>query len=82
MQILSLIWGILAIIGMFIGFLPFLGALNWLNVPFSGIGLAVSIIALITSKKGNKCGSICGIICCSIAIMLGTIRLIIGGGIF
>jgi hypothetical protein len=81
MQILSLIWGILAIIGMLIAFFPCLGWLNWANIPFSGVGLIISIIALATYKDGNKGGSIAGTVCCGIAIIFGIIRLVVGGGI-
>src|SRR5262249_22255616 len=43
MQVLSLIWGLLALLGMFIGIIPCLGALNWLNIPFAVAGLIVSL---------------------------------------
>ena len=46
MQVLSLLWGILAIVGMVVGFFPCLGSLNWLNIPFAGVGIIVSGIAL------------------------------------
>jgi len=81
MQILSLVWGILAIVGMIVGFFPCLGSLNWLNIPFSGVGLIVSIIVLATTKEAQKGGSIAGIVCCSIAVIFGLIRLIAGGGV-
>jgi hypothetical protein len=55
--------------------------LNWLNIPFSGIGLIISIVAVVTSKEAKKGGAIAGIVLCSIAIVLGLIRLIAGGGI-
>jgi uncharacterized membrane protein HdeD (DUF308 family) len=78
-----MVWGILAIVGMIVGFFPCLGSLNWINIPFAGIGLIVSVIALATTKKEeNKGGSIGGIICCAIAIVFGIIRLIAGVGIF
>lgn len=82
MQVLSLLWGILAILGMIVAFTPCLGALNWLNIPFSGVGLIISIIALATTKERDKGGSIAGIICCSIAAFFGLIRLIAGAGVF
>lgn len=81
MQVLSLILGILAILGMMVGFFPCLGALNWLNIPLSGIGLLISIIALATGKPGNRGGSVAGVICCGIAIVFGLIRLAAGGGV-
>ncbi|MFZ5516987.1 MAG: hypothetical protein ACOY90_10140 [Candidatus Zhuqueibacterota bacterium] len=81
MQTLSLIWGILAILGMVVGFIPCLGALNWLNIPFSGIGLIISVISLATSDERTRGAAIGGVICCAIAVMFGIIRLIIGGGV-
>lgn len=82
MQVLSLIWGIFALLGMLVAFTPCLGALNWLNIPFSVVGLIISIIALVTTEEKNKGASIAGIICCSIAAFFGLIRLIAGGGVF
>ncbi len=81
MQTLSLVWGILSIIGMGVAFVPCLGSLNWITIPFSGVGLIVSAVAFAGNKGGNKSGSIAGIICCGIAILFGVIRLAAGGGL-
>jgi hypothetical protein len=81
MQIFSLVFGILAMIGMFVGFIPCLGAYNWLNIPFAAVGIIVSGVALATTKEGSKTGSIIGLIACGVAIMLGLLRLIMGGGV-
>ena len=81
MQVLGLIWGILAIIGMVIGFFPCLGALNWINVPFSGIGIVISAIALGTAGDKPKSNSILGLVLCTIALLFGIVRLFMGGGL-
>ena len=81
MQVLSLIRGILAIGGMFVGVIPCLGALNWLNIPFAGLGIIVSAIALGTAGEEPKGGSIAGLICCGFAVLIGLFRLVLGGGI-
>lgn len=81
MSVLSLIWGILAVCGMAIAFIPCLGSLNWLNIPFSVVGLIISVIALATSPEGKKGGAIGGLVLCAIATMFGIIRLVAGGGI-
>ncbi|HMQ68177.1 MAG TPA: hypothetical protein PKA90_04055 [Ignavibacteria bacterium] len=82
MQIISLIWGILAILGMLIGFIPCLGAYNWLNIPFAAIGLIISIIAVVNEKPGeSKSSGTAGIIMCASAIIFGVFRLMLGGGI-
>ncbi|MEK7407570.1 MAG: hypothetical protein AAB225_21030 [Acidobacteriota bacterium] len=81
MQVLSLVWGILALLGMFVAFFPCLGALNWINIPFAFAGLVVSIIALATSRDARKGTAIAGLVLCAIAVLLGGIRLLAGGGI-
>ena len=81
MQILSLVWGILAFVGFFIALLPSLGSINWINIPFAFIGLIISIIAMVTTKEDKKTFSIVGIVLCGIAIVIGLIRLLIGGGV-
>lgn len=82
MKTASLIFGILAILGMLTAFFPCLGSLNWLNIPFATIGLIISVIALAQAKPGEPKGNaIAGLVLCSIAMIFGMIRLIIGGGI-
>ena len=81
MQLFALIFGILAVTGMFFGFLPFLGWMNWGVIPVAIIGFILSIIFLTTSRKARGM-AIAGLVMCSIAIIVGSIRLCIGGGIF
>lgn len=71
MQTIGRIFGILAIIGMVIGMIPFLGWLNWLNIPLAIIGLVLSVVG-----KSNG-----GIIICVVAIFFGMLRLMLGGGL-
>ena len=51
LSIFSLVWGIFAIIGMAVAVIPFLGALNYLNIPFAIFGLLFSVLALIVSSR-------------------------------
>jgi hypothetical protein len=82
MQEISLIWGVLALIGMLAGFVPFYGALNWLVIPFAAVGAIVSAVALGTAPaEANKGKSIAGLIGCGIATIFGLIRLVVGFGI-
>ena len=80
MQLAGLVLGIFSIIGMFIFFLPLLGALNWLNIPFAIAGLILSVIGVVNARKGRSAG-MAGIVLCSIAIVVGVIRLNLGCGI-
>jgi hypothetical protein len=80
MQILSLVWGILAILGLGIAFVPCLGSLNWLNIPFAVVGLILSFVAK-SQVPGRGGAATAGIVLNAIAIVLGVIRLALGGGI-
>ena len=82
MQIISLAWGILALLGFVVAFIPCLGALNWLNIPFAVCGLILSIIAFATGPRHNRTGSVIGIILCLIAVLIGAKRLVLGGFLF
>jgi hypothetical protein len=79
MGILGIIWGILAMIGAMIAFPPFLGALNWINVPFSIIGVIFSAFAVGNDKTRSQ--GITGLVLASAAIGIGVTRLMIGWGI-
>ena len=72
MKTLGAIIGVLSSIGMLIAFIPLLGWLNWLNIPFAILGLIFSVI-------GKSQG---GTVLCGIAILFGLLRLILGGGLF
>lgn len=79
MQVVGFIIGIVSIVGMFIFLLPFLGALNWLNVPFAMFGLIISLLSILKAK--HKGLGIAGAIMCGIAIFIGIGRLKLGCGI-
>ncbi|KIX12120.1 hypothetical protein [Dethiosulfatarculus sandiegensis] len=82
MQLLSLIWGILAIVGMIVGFIPCFGSLNWLNIPFAGVGVIIGVLALSSADQENRSPAMSGLICCALACLFGLFRLIAGGGVF
>ncbi len=82
MQVISLAWGILALVGMVVGFIPCFGWLNWLNIPFAFAGLIVSIIANVVARPGDRNNSLVAMILCVLAILLGSKRLVAGWGIF
>ena len=80
LSIFSLIWGILATLGLAVAFIPCFGSLNYLNIPFAVFGLFFSILAIVLSPKKEL--AIAGLILCAVAIFLGGIRLVIGFGVF
>ncbi len=80
MGIAGLIVGIIAIIGFFIGMVPFLGWFNWFNIPLAAVGLLLSIIGAATARD-NRTPAVVGIILCAIAVIIGGFRLMLGGGL-
>lgn len=79
MGVLAVIWGILSLVGMVVAFMPCLGSLNWLNIPFAAVGLIISVIA--ASRPDTRRLGSAGATMAGIAIMVGILRLILGGGI-
>lgn len=71
MNVISLIFGVLAIVALPLGLLPLLGWVNWfLAVPLAVVGL---ILGLLSRERG-------GAILCGVALGLAALRLFLGGG--
>ncbi len=81
MQLIALIWGILAILAAFVAFFPCLGALNWLVVPFAVIGLVVAVVAYAGATAASRGHAKVAIILTGVATVMGIVRLVIGGGV-
>jgi hypothetical protein len=81
MQVIGFILSLFSFLALGLTLLPLLGALNWLNIPFAGLGLLFSIIGVAAARRGRGIG-IAGIVLSLIAIVMGLVRLFIGGGIF
>jgi hypothetical protein len=57
---------------------PFLGWINWLNIPAALLGLIFSLIGTATGK--HKGAGIAGIVICCGVILFGALRLKACGG--
>ncbi|WP_447953361.1 hypothetical protein [Sphingopyxis chilensis] len=71
LNIASLIIGAIALVLVVIAFIPILGAANWFIVPFAVIGLALGAMSGKTSGRNLNI----------VVIVIGVIRLMLGGGI-
>lgn len=82
MSMLALVWGILAATGTFVALVPCLGWLNWVAIPFSFLGVILGVAALVTAKpQDGKGAAIAGVVLSAVALVVGGIRLILGGGV-
>ncbi len=71
LNLASLIIGIVALVFAVIAFLPLLGWANWLIIPLAVIGAAVGMAS--SSNAGRNLNLF--------VIVVGVVRLILGGGI-
>lgn len=67
----SLIIGFIALICALIAFLPLLGWLNWLIIPLAVVGAAIGVISRGTAGRNLNL----------LVIVIGVVRLVLGGGI-
>jgi hypothetical protein len=71
-NLVSLVIGFVALICAGIAFLPLLGWANWLIIPLAILGAAVGMVSRGTAGRNLNL----------FVILVGIIRLMIGGGIF
>lgn len=71
-NIASLIIGFVALMCTLVAFLPLLGWLNWFIIPLAIVGAAVGVIS-----RGTAGGNLNLLV-----IIIGVLRLMLGGGIF
>jgi hypothetical protein len=71
LNVLSILIGLLALLFAIPGALPFLGALNWIALPFAVLGAGLG--ALSSSNGGRNF--------CLVVLVIAVIRLSLGGGI-
>ena len=70
-NIASLIIGLVALIGALVAFLPLLGWANWLIIPLAIVGAGVGVLSRSTSGRNLNL----------LVIVIGVVRLMLGGGI-
>lgn len=81
MGVISIVWGIIALLWMVLSLIPFLGWANWLMIPFAAIGAIIAAIGLIFTRAENRGRAKAGLWLNLIAIVVGAVRLSIGGGL-
>ena len=70
-NVVSLIIGVVALICAVVAFIPLLGWLNWLIIPLALIGAGVGVISKSTTGRNLNL----------FVIVVGIVRLMLGGGI-
>jgi len=70
-NVASLIVGAVALVCAMVAFLPLLGWLNWLIIPLAIIGAGIGVISRGTAGRNLNL----------LVILIGVVRLMLGGGI-
>lgn len=81
MGLISLLWGIVSMVWMVIVLIPFLGWGNWFLIPFASVGAVIAAIAIAVTRTENRGRAKAGLVLNGIAIVVGIVRLGIGGGV-
>lgn len=84
MSTIGLIWGIFSFTGFCVALIPCLGWLNWINIPFSIGGVVINIVAMARASTNHRPPgpAIAGLVLSAVAVGIGLIRLLLGGGVF
>ena len=67
----SIIIGLVALIGALVAFLPLLGWANWLIIPLAIVGAVIGMMSRSTAGRNLN----------FLVIVIGVVRLMLGGGI-
>lgn len=81
MGLISVLWGIVALLWMVLAFIPLLGWGNWFMIPFAVMGAIIAAIGMAMTSPGNRGRAKTGLILNVVAIVVGAIRLSLGGGV-
>lgn len=70
-NIISILFGLVALVIALPGFVPFFGWLNWFVLPIAGVGLLIGVLSRSTSGRNFNI----------IVLIVCSLRLFLGGGI-
>lgn len=71
MNVVSIVIGLVALVGALVGFVPLIGWLNWAVIPVAVVGLVVGLMA--KERAGRNVNLV--------VLVLAVARLAIGGGV-
>ena len=81
MGLISLLWGIVAMAWMVVALIPLLGWGNWFLIPFAAVGAIIAAIGIAVTRSENRGRAKAGLVLNGIVIIVGIVRLSLGGGV-
>lgn len=80
MGLISVLWGIVAMVWMVFALIPVIGITNWLLIPFAAVGAIIAAIGIALSRPGNRSRAKTGLILNIVVVVVATLRLGMFGG--
>ena len=81
MGLISVLWGVVAMIWMVLALIPLLGWGNWFLIPFAAVGAIIAAIGMLFTSNAKTGRARTGLLLNGIVIVVAIVRLGIGGGI-
>ena len=81
MGLISVVWGIVAMLWMLLALVPLLGWGNWFLIPFAAVGAIIAAIGMLFSSPGHRGRAKTGLLLNAVVIVVAIVRLHLGGGI-
>ena len=81
MGVISILWGVVALLWMVLSLIPLLGWGNWFMIPFAAVGAIIAALGLLFTRAQKRGRAKAGLWLNLAAIVVGAVRLSIGGGL-
>ena len=81
MGLISVLWGIVAMLWMVLALIPLLGWGNWFLIPFAAVGAIIAGIGIALTSPAKRGRAKAGLVLNGIVILVAIVRLGIGGGV-
>jgi hypothetical protein len=81
MGLISLLWGVVAMVWMVLALIPVIGITNWLLIPFAAIGAVIAALGIALTRSEKRGRAKAGLVLNGIVIVVAVVRLNLGGGI-
>jgi hypothetical protein len=81
MGLISVVWGIVAMLWMLLALVPLLGWGNWFLIPFAVVGVIIAALGVLFSRSGPRGRTKTGLVLNVLVILVAIVRLHLGGGV-
>lgn len=81
MGLISLLWGIVAMVWMIFALIPVIGITNWLLIPFAALGAIIAAIGIGLTRPGFRGRAKTGLVLNVLVVVVATLRLGMFGGL-